>query len=105
MSLDGADHARLRRVDAAVTALLDMAYRRVGGGEISRIEMINLGPAPLTAGYETTAHQPSLAILELLTGDAPGGAFPGLRLAPRDGALVWREGLATRGVSRLLVEW
>ncbi|MFI9310620.1 cytochrome P450 [Streptomyces triculaminicus] len=31
--------------------------------------------------------------------------FPGLRLAPRDGALVWREGLATRGVSRLVVDW
>lgn len=173
-------------------------------GEMSRTELINLGLALLMAGYETTAQQLSLAILELLTGDTPGGKpvealveellrktpstpisfprvavedlvlggttvrrgeavivsllhcnhdaeafctsgaktdarrpahltfghgahrcmgaplvllqmkialtrlwqrFPGLRLAPGDGALVWREGLATRGVSRLVVEW
>ncbi|WP_318205696.1 cytochrome P450 [Streptomyces sp. SCL15-4] len=190
--------------DAPGPDLLSALVRAEQSGEISRIELINLGLALLMAGYETTAHQLSLAILELLTGDAPGGAFveelvdellrktpstpitfprvavedlvlgetrvrkgeavivsllhcnhdpgvfrtpavrsdarrpahltfghgahrcmgaplvllqmrialtrlrqrfPGLRLAPRDGALVWREGLATRGVSRLLVEW
>ncbi|PSM42992.1 cytochrome P450 [Streptomyces dioscori] len=31
--------------------------------------------------------------------------FPGLRLAPGDESLVWSEGLATRGVSKLIVEW
>ncbi|MFE9451938.1 cytochrome P450 [Streptomyces sp. NPDC006739] len=42
-------------------------------GEISRTELINLGLALLMAGYETTAHQLSLAILELLTGDTADG--------------------------------
>ncbi|KND39339.1 hypothetical protein [Streptomyces acidiscabies] len=31
--------------------------------------------------------------------------FPDLRLSPRDDALVWHKGVATRGLSRLLVAW
>ncbi|QNP76121.1 cytochrome P450 [Streptomyces roseirectus] len=168
--------------------LLSALVRVERAGEISRTELINLGLALLMAGYETTAHQLSLAILELLTGDVPVGVsveellrrtpstpisfprvavedvvlggttvrqgeavivsllhcnhdagapthltfghgvhrclgaplvllqlrialprlwqrFPGLRLSSREGSLVWREGLVTRGVSRLVVEW
>lgn len=193
-----------RKRDVPGQDLLSALVQVEQSGEISRTELINLGLALLMAGYETTAHQLSLAILELLTDGAPGGKsmealveellrktpstpisfprvanedlvlggatvrqgeavivsllhcnhdtevfrtsgvssnarrpahltfghgahrclgaplvllqmkialtllwqrFPGLRLAPGDGALVWREGLATRGVSRLVVEW
>ncbi|MDX3536679.1 cytochrome P450 [Streptomyces sp. MB09-01] len=31
--------------------------------------------------------------------------FPALRLAPGPDAVVWKDGLGTRGLSRLLVEW
>lgn len=49
----------------------------------------------------TTVRQAEAVIVSLLHCNH----FPGLRLAPGDGALVWREGLATRAVSRLVVEW
>ncbi|NEA49704.1 cytochrome P450 [Streptomyces sp. SID10815] len=193
-----------RKRDAPEQDLLSALVQVEQSGEMSRTELINLGLALLMAGYETTAHQLSLAIVELLTGDALAGQsvedtveellrttpstpisfprvavedlvlggttvrrgeavivsllhcnhdaevfgasgaksdarrpahltfghgahrcmgaplvllqmkialtrlwqrFPGLRLAPGDEALVWREGLATRGVSRLVVEW
>ena len=168
--------------------LLSALVRVEREGVISRAELINLGLALLMAGYETTAHQLSLAILALLTGEAPaastveellrstpstpisfprvavedvvlGGTtvrrgeavvvsllhcnrdtdasrhltfghgphrclgaplvllqlrtalprlrqrFPHLRLSSQVGSLVWREGLATRGVARLIVDW
>ncbi|MGJ5891615.1 cytochrome P450 [Streptomyces niveiscabiei] len=164
--------------------LLSALVRAEEAGEVSRTESVNLGLALLMAGYETTAHQLGLAVLDLLTGggsweeslrrspstplsfprvavedlvlgdtavrrgeavvvsllhcnqDArqaphltfghgphrcPGAPlvvlqlrtalarlrhrFPALRLSPRQDAVVWHEGLATRGLSRLLVEW
>jgi nocardicin N-oxygenase len=50
-------------------------------------------------GAPLAALQTRIAVERLLN------RFPGLRLAPGPDAVTWKEGLATRGLSRLAVTW